>query len=115
MENSLGFLSFFLGSTDSMGYITDMGTINTNQGEQKMSTSKKPIKCFNIAGYHLKKVKQMNGRDGYMLNADLYLNGVKLAEVVDDGNGGLRIVGSRERFAPDRLGGCNMDFSPCGR
>jgi len=36
----------------------------------------------------LKKIKTFIGHEGYGLNADLYLDGVKVAFVLDDANGG---------------------------
>ncbi len=36
----------------------------------------------------LKNIKTFQGRDGYGLNANLYLNGEKIAFVLDEGNGG---------------------------
>ena len=36
----------------------------------------------------LKKVKTFQGRDGYGLNAEVWINGVYCTYVIDDGNGG---------------------------
>lgn len=41
-----------------------------------------------IMGLELKAVKTFLGSDGYGLNANLYLNGKKVAFVLDEGNGG---------------------------
>jgi len=39
----------------------------------------------------LKKVKLFQGMEGYGLNADVYINGVKCFMVIDEGNGGCFI------------------------
>jgi hypothetical protein len=39
----------------------------------------------------LKRIKTFQGMEGYGLNADLYINGVKCLIVIDEGNGGCFI------------------------
>lgn len=41
--------------------------------------------------FELKKVKLFQGMEGYGLNADLYINGVKCLFVIDEGDGGCMI------------------------
>jgi len=54
----------------------------------------------NRNGYEVKGVKQMEGRDGYMLNCSLYKDGKKVATVVDDGNGGCLDIHFLDYKAP---------------
>lgn len=42
----------------------------------------------NYGGFALRKAKTHEGREGIGLNADIHLNGRKVAHVLDDGNGG---------------------------
>lgn len=51
-------------------------------------------------GYAVKGVKQMEGRDGYMLNCSLYKDGKKVATVIDDGNGGCLDIHFLDYKAP---------------
>jgi len=51
------------------------------------------IKKANAAGVVLKKLKSMNGHDGLIWSCDVYLGGIKLGDVLDDGNGGGLIFG----------------------
>lgn len=43
-------------------------------------------------GYTLKGVKTFRGREGYGCNATLCKDGAKLAEVLDEGNGGMVLI-----------------------
>ena len=41
------------------------------------------------ADYSCKKMKEMEGHDGYIIRFDLHYKGKQVAEVFDDGNGGM--------------------------
>ena len=44
---------------------------------------------INKKDYSCKKMKEMEGHDGYVIRFDLCYKGKKVAEVYDDGNGGM--------------------------
>ena len=44
---------------------------------------------INKSDYSCKKMKEMEGHDGYVIRFDLCYKGKKVAEVYDDGNGGM--------------------------
>ena len=44
---------------------------------------------INKSDYSCKKMKEMEGHDGYVIRFDLCYKGKKAAEVYDDGNGGM--------------------------
>ena len=46
-------------------------------------------KTINKKDYSAKKCKEMQGHDGYVIRFDLCYKGKKVAEVYDDGNGGM--------------------------
>ena len=50
--------------------------------------TKKAMKIINESHFVIKNVKTLNGREGYIVNANLYHKKKLVAYILDDGNGG---------------------------
>ena len=50
--------------------------------------TKKAMQIINNSHFVIKNVKTLNGREGYIVNANLYYKSKLVAYILDDGNGG---------------------------
>ena len=50
--------------------------------------TKKAMQIINNSHFVIKNVKTLNGREGYIVNANLYHKSKLVAYILDDGNGG---------------------------